>query len=188
MANNTYARYKGRLFWILGAFMICIVLLVVQLFRWQIVKSQELQRRALGQWTSSTVVSASRGSIYDRNMELLAVSASSKSLVVQPAQIAKKGNANTTADQLAAILDMDRETIYTRVTNTKYAEQNIKRHLTDEEALAIEALDLPGVVLVDFFATWCKKICSDDFFRFEYITFNNASHNCSCHITCSDKS
>ena len=55
MANNTYARYKGRLFWILGAFMICIVLLVVQLFRWQIVKSQELQRRALGQWTSSTV-------------------------------------------------------------------------------------------------------------------------------------
>ena len=74
MANNTYARYKGRLFWILGAFMICIVLLVVQLFRWQIVKSQELQRRALGQWTSSTVVSASRGSIYDRNMELLAVS------------------------------------------------------------------------------------------------------------------
>ncbi len=146
MANNAYAKHKSRLFWILGAFMVCIVLLVVQLFRWQIVKSQELQRRALGQWTSSTVVSASRGSIYDRNMELLAVSASSKSLVVQPAQIAKKGDPNRTADQLAAILDMDRETIYNRVTNTKYAEQNIKRHLSDQEVLAIEELNLPGVV------------------------------------------
>ncbi len=149
MANNAYAKHKSRLFWILSAFMVCMVLLVVQLFRWQIVESQELQRRALGQWTSSTVVSASRGSIYDRNMELLAVSASSKSLVVQPAQIAKKGDPNKTADQLAAILEMDRETIYNRVTNTKYAEQNIKRHLSEEEVLAIEALDLPGVVLVD---------------------------------------
>ena len=102
MANNAYAKHKSRLFWILSAFMVCMVLLVVQLFRWQIVESQELQRRALGQWTSSTVVSASRGSIYDRNMELLAVSASSKSLVVQPAQIAKKGDPNKTADQLAA--------------------------------------------------------------------------------------
>ena len=121
MANNAYAKHKSRLVWILSAFMVCMVLLVVQLFRWQIVESQELQRRALGQWTSSTVVSASRGSIYDRNMELLAVSASSKSLVVQPAQIAKKGDPNKTADQLAAILEMDRETIYNRVTNTKYA-------------------------------------------------------------------
>lgn len=100
MANNAYAKHKSRLFWILSAFMVCMVLLVVQLFRWQIVESQELQRRALGQWTSSTVVSASRGSIYDRNMELLAVSASSKSLVVQPAQIAKKGDPNKTAISL----------------------------------------------------------------------------------------
>ena len=146
---NTYARYKSRLFLILGVFMICVVLLVVQLFRWQIVHSQELQRRALGQWTSSTVVSASRGSIYDRNMELLAISASSKSLVVQPAQIEKKGDPNTTADKLASILEMDREKIYTRVTNTKYAEQTIKRHLSEQQIQAVEELELPGVVLVD---------------------------------------
>lgn len=146
---NTYARYKSRLFLILGVFMICVVLLVVQLFRWQIVHSQELQRRALGQWTSSTVVSASRGSIYDRNMELLAISASSKSLVVQPAQIEKKGDPNTTADKLASILEMDREKIYARVTNTKYAEQTIKRHLSEQQIQAIEELEMPGVVLVD---------------------------------------
>lgn len=142
-------QYKSRLFLILLIFMCCFIVLICQLFRWQIVRSEELQRRALGQWTTSTVVAAARGSIYDRNHELLAISALSKSLVVQPGVIYKKGDANLVADTLATILNMDREKIYQKASNTKYAEATIKRHLTEEEIARVEAAKLVGVVLVD---------------------------------------
>ena len=53
--------HKRRISVFIGIFMICFVVLIAQLFRWQIVQAEDLQRRALGQWTSTTVVSASRG-------------------------------------------------------------------------------------------------------------------------------
>ena len=73
--------HKRRISVFLTVFFICFAVLIAQLFRWQIVEAESLQRKALGQWTSTTVVSAARGAIYDRNGELLAVSGLSKSLV-----------------------------------------------------------------------------------------------------------
>ena len=141
--------HKRRISVFIGIFMICFVVLIAQLFRWQIVQAEDLQRRALGQWTSTTVVSASRGSIYDKNGELLAVSGLSKSLIVKPSVISKEGTANEVADSLSAILGADREAVYSKVVKTNYAEVTVKRHLSDEEIKAVEALPYKGVVLID---------------------------------------
>lgn len=143
------ALYKRRLLVYLTTFVLAFCALFVQLVRWQVVSASELQREALGQWTSSTVVAAHRGSIYDRKNELLAVSALSKSLIVKPKTLKAKGDANRAADVLSAALSIEREKLYTKLTNTKFAEVNIKRHLTDDELAAVNGLDMPGLELVD---------------------------------------
>lgn len=149
MPKTRKFNHKRRISAFICIFMFCFAVLIVQLFRWQIVESEDLQRRALGQWTSTTVVSASRGSIYDRNGELVAVSGLSKSLVLKPSVIAMNDTANKVADSLSAILGIDRETLYTKATKTNYAEVTIKRHLSDTEISGIEALSYEGILLVD---------------------------------------
>ncbi|MBR3750723.1 MAG: PASTA domain-containing protein [Clostridia bacterium] len=141
--------HKRRISCFITIFMLCFAVLIGNLFRWQIIEAEELQRKALGQWTSTTVVSASRGSIYDKNGEILAVSGLSKSLVVKPSVIKKEGNANQVADSLSSVLGLDRESVYAKVCKTEYAEVTIKRHLSDAEIKAVEAIGSKGVVLVD---------------------------------------
>ncbi len=141
--------HKRRISCFITVFMICFALLLGQLFRWQIIEAEDLQRKALGQWTSTTVVSASRGSILDKNGEILAVSGLSKSLVVKPSVINKEGTANKVADSLSSVLGLDRQSVYEKVCKTQYSEVNIKRHLTDAEITAVEQLGLKGVELVD---------------------------------------
>ena len=149
MAKNNLPNSTKRIFVVMVSFLCVVLVLIGQLFRWQIVESENLQRRALGQWTSSTVVAAARGSIYDRNKELLAISGLSKSLVFKPSVIKASGNANQTADSLSVILDMDREALYKKATAIKYDEVTVKRHLSDDQIKQVEALGLKGVVLVD---------------------------------------
>lgn len=141
--------HKRRISFFITVFMVCFAVLVGQLFRWQIIEAEDLQRRALGQWTSTTVVSASRGSILDKNGEILAVSGLSKSLVVKPSVIKKEGTANKVADSLSSVLGLNRESVYNKVCNDKYSEVSIKRHLNDAEIAAIEQMGLKGVELVD---------------------------------------
>ena len=125
--------HKRRISVFLTVFFICFAVLIAQLFRWQIVEAESLQRKALGQWTSTTVVSAARGAIYDRNGELLAVSGLSKSLVAKPSIVAKSGKINELADILADILQCDRESVYSKLSKTNYAEVTVKRHLSQTE-------------------------------------------------------
>ncbi len=141
--------HKRRISVFLTVFFICFAVLIAQLFRWQIVEAESLQRKALGQWTSTTVVSAARGAIYDRNGELLAVSGLSKSLVAKPSIVAKSGKINELADILADILQCDRESVYSKLSKTNYAEVTVKRHLSQTETEAIEALEYSGIELVD---------------------------------------
>ena len=60
------------------------VLLFFQLFDLQIVRHEELQSKAVNQQTRRTVVTASRGTIYDRNGSQLAVSVSTEDVVMSP--------------------------------------------------------------------------------------------------------
>ena len=60
------------------------VLLFFQLFDLQIVRHEELQSKAVNQLTRRTVVTASRGTIYDRNGSQLAVSVSTETVFLSP--------------------------------------------------------------------------------------------------------
>ena len=67
---------------------VTFLLLFWKLYDLQINQHEEMQGKAVNQQTREVVVSASRGSIYDRDGNVLAVSATAESLYLSPMEIA----------------------------------------------------------------------------------------------------
>lgn len=101
-------------------------LVVVSLFRWQIVRGEELSARAIDQSLQSTTVPAMRGTIYDSTgTKVLATSASVWTVVLEPNYL--NGNEEgsealrrTVAKGLSEILEMDEEEIYEKTGENSY--------------------------------------------------------------------
>ncbi len=99
---------------------------IVSLFRWQIVKGEEMSTKAIDQSLQSTTVSAMRGTIYDATgTKVLAQSASVWTVVLEPnylngVEVGGEELRRTVASGLAKILDMDEETIYEKTGEHSY--------------------------------------------------------------------
>ena len=63
------------------------VVLFWKLYDLQIVRHESLQEQAVAQQTRSTVVTASRGTIYDKNHNVLAISATAETVFISPLEI-----------------------------------------------------------------------------------------------------
>lgn len=148
-------RYKNRLLLVCLAMILAFSIIVGALFYWQIVAADRLQRKALGQWTSVSSVSASRGTIYDATGEALAISGASKTLNVKPKTLSSSGYApESIATMLVQLLGekYSYETIFKKVNYVKgksLGEYIIARHLNDEQIAYIQALNIKGLYLVD---------------------------------------
>ena len=124
------------------------VLLFFQLFDLQIVRHEELQSKAVNQQTRRTVVTASRGTIYDRSGNIMAISASAETVILSPLEIDRAVNdkddpVTWTKDSLAAglaeILDGDAAAIRRRMDNTESQYKLIKLRADEEGADAVRA-------------------------------------------------
>ena len=130
-------------------------IIVGALFYWQIIAAEKLQRKALGQWTSSTTVAASRGTIYDATGETMAISAASKSLNAKPKKIHEAGyDAEAVTTALVQLLgeSYSYESLYKKIAydkNNKITEYVVARHLNEQQAAYIDSLQIPGLYLVD---------------------------------------
>lgn len=148
-------RYKNRLLMVCLAMILAFSIIVGALFYWQIIVAERLQRKALGQWTSTSTVSASRGTIYDATGEALAISGASKTLNVKPKTLSNSGySSESIATMLVQLLGekYSYETIFKKVNyvkGTSLGEYTIARHLNDEQIAYIEALNIKGLYLVD---------------------------------------
>lgn len=113
-------KLKKRLLWVLGVFTLCTVGLIVRIAWIQIANGQEYQQKAFEQQTSNRNISPKRGTIYDRNMEVLAISGSVETISCSPQIIKKqtKISVDKIASDLAAILGMDEETIKKKLTKS----------------------------------------------------------------------
>ena len=84
--------------------------LLCRLYYLQIICHDELQEKAVAQQTRSSVITASRGTIYDANGETLAVSASAETIFISPHEITEnKCDKDLIAKTLAEILNVDEE-------------------------------------------------------------------------------
>ena len=105
---------------------------VVSLFRWQVLKGEELSNAALDQSLRSTTLSAMRGTIYDATGKVMAQSASVWTVVLEPAYFADYDDPEATrqkvAQGLASILEMDQEEVYEKTQGNSYF-VNLKRRV-----------------------------------------------------------
>ncbi|MBE7017013.1 MAG: PASTA domain-containing protein [Ruminococcaceae bacterium] len=88
------------------------LVLIGRLFYLQIIMHDELESSAIEQQLRETALKGNRGTIYDRNMNVLAISADSETIYLSPAEIAMYGeDIELIADGLSEILVIDREKI-----------------------------------------------------------------------------
>ena len=123
--------------------------LFLKLFNLQIRQHDELQEKAVAQQTRSTVITASRGTIYDRNGHPLAVSATAENVFVDPKGLqqyleeqAERGNtevrdAEYIARGLSRILEVDEETILEKMEKTSSAYVIVKKRLDHDVAVVV---------------------------------------------------
>jgi stage V sporulation protein D (sporulation-specific penicillin-binding protein) len=112
----------------------------------QLVWGNELHEKAVTQWTRSLDVYPQRGNIYDRNKAVLAQSASADSIAIRPNQLE---DARDIAVKLAAILDMDAEELYNKISDKSKSEVWVKRQLTREQSIQVRQLNIKGIYFTE---------------------------------------
>jgi stage V sporulation protein D (sporulation-specific penicillin-binding protein) len=137
---------RRRLLALLLIIFLLLFALIVRSGYIQLVWGQELQDKALNQWTRSLDVYPQRGIIYDRNKEILSQSATADSIAVRPRQLA---DAKDTAAKLAEILDMDEDSLYEKIADKTKSEVWVKRQLTREQSVAIRGLNIKGIYFTE---------------------------------------
>ena len=148
--NRTMLR--RALFLLAACGIAAFAILMFQLFRLQILRHDELETAPLQQQLRRTAIPASRGTIYDREGRVLAMSATTYTVYVSPAEISMNGeDAERIADGLSEILSVDREKILTMTADRRSWYKTVKRQIEETEADAVRAFkngyDLQGVKL-----------------------------------------
>ncbi len=127
---------------------VMFVLLFFRLFDLQITRHEELQSKAVNQQTRRTVVTASRGTIYDTAGNILAISSSAETIILSPLEIDNALNdtenpVTWTKDSLAAglaeILGKDAASIRKRMDNVKSQYELIQLRADEEVAAKVRA-------------------------------------------------
>ena len=140
-------RIKKRIDKIVIGGTVIFALIIGKLAYVQILDRETLFSKAQDLWERDFPVSGLRGNVLDINGEVLATDIPSTSVMVVPAQIT---DPDSTAQQLADILETEKENIYKQITR-KVSTQRIVpygRLISNEQAKAIDHLDLTGVYLV----------------------------------------
>lgn len=121
-------------------FLFCF--LAGRFFYVQIIWQEELNYRALDQWTREIPIVAERGKITDRNGVVLADNSTAYTVFARSNAVKDKA---TTAAILAQTLDMDNATLYEKLTKKKASEVTIKRKIGKEYIEELANLSLDGV-------------------------------------------
>lgn len=137
-----HLRLKRRLIVALLVFTILFIALVGRLTYLQVFASTDLMEKKLDQLVATIPITAPRGDIYDRNMEILAKDATSTSIYARPKDIK---DPKSTAEVLASMLETDKESIYKKLTNASQSIVLIQRKVDNDKALKLRERNIPGL-------------------------------------------
>jgi stage V sporulation protein D (sporulation-specific penicillin-binding protein) len=130
--TGTSLLIKKRLLVILITFTSLVAALLVRVGWIQIAKGEMYQKMAFDQQNSGIDITARRGTIYDRNGNELAVSASVETISVNPQEVRNsKKDKNYLANRLSEILNIDEEEILKKL-DRKSRYERIKRKVDKE--------------------------------------------------------
>jgi len=137
---------RNRLIALLIFFSLILIALIARLGYIQLVWADDLQDKALEQWTRELDVHPIRGSIIDRNGKLLAQNATTESIAARPARISDPANV---ARELASILQMDEALLYSRLTDGSRGHVWLVRQADRLMANKVRELNISGIELTE---------------------------------------
>lgn len=108
----------------------------------QVIWSEELNYRALDQWTRELPIVAQRGQIVDRNGVILAGNSAAYTVFARSNAVEDKAIA---AEKLALALGQDKTLLYDKLTKKKASEVTIAKKVDKETITKVTDLSLDGV-------------------------------------------
>lgn len=138
------ANIKKRMMTLYIVFLAAVVVLVGATGYNQLIRGAWLKEEAEKQQTRDSLVAAKRGTIYDRNMKVIAQSASAYMVCVVPVEIKKADNAKEVASALSEILEIDYDTVYAKTQKNSYYEI-VKKKVEQSDVDKIKGMKLSGV-------------------------------------------
>ena len=148
--NRTMLRRALFLLTVCG--IVAFSVLIFQLFRLQILRHDQLESAALRQQLRRTVVPAGRGTVYDRNGTVLAMSATTYTVYLSPAEIAMNGeDADLIARGLSELLGTDADKLRAMAADRRTWYKTAARQIDGEKAALVrqfkDRYDLRGIKL-----------------------------------------
>jgi len=136
---------KKRIRVMLSLFLAGVFVLVGKLVWIQFIKGAEYKTKAAEQQTSDSAITAKRGTIYDRNMKVLAQSATAERITINPQEIEKKKNADDVIRVLTKYLDVDEENLKKKIAKTNLQSVKISDRVEKSVANKIRQENLTGI-------------------------------------------
>ena len=167
-AERANRRVLGRTFWLmLLCGVVLFIPLIATLYQLMIVEHDQYEEWALRNQTRSTTLTASRGVIYDRNMNILASNATVETVFLDPNALARRIEEETEkreagkeynpaisvdfiAAGLADLLDVEPDFVKEQAADTAYYYKVIKRKVPEETAQEVREFinenELSGII------------------------------------------
>ena len=130
---------------------IIFLLLIIRIGYIQFVKGEELQAMAYVQQTLDRKINPNRGTIYDRNGEILAMSASVETVTINPTNISAD-NKEKVAEALSNIFELDYETVLKKVrkkTSIETITRKVEKDKTDELRKWMQSTGISAGINID---------------------------------------
>ena len=126
----------GRILLLIGIFGVLIFLIMfLKLYQLQIVQGDELGMEAADQQIHEETAYASRGTIYDANGNILAISATTYNVFISPHEINRdKNDGELIAQKLSELLKVDADSIRQQLTNTESWYEMVKKGVDADTA------------------------------------------------------
>ena len=140
-ANQVIRRRTLLVMLLLGA--ATFTVLFWKLYDLQINRHEELRAEAVSQQTDSSVISASRGTIYDRNGEIMAISYATETVFIDPYRIEEYVESQEKSIEEAAEKAAEKGEAYTPppVRDQAYIAKGLARILEVDETFVLEELE-----------------------------------------------
>ncbi len=135
--SDTYIR-KGIFVLMVLLGVVAFGVLTGRLVKLMLVDHDYYESKAISNQTRSTSVTASRGTIYDRNMEVMAASSSVENIFLDPLELSQnKVDIDALAKNLAELLDLEEDYIKEQAADTSMRYKVIKRKQPQEVCDAV---------------------------------------------------
>ncbi len=128
-------KIRGRAVFVFCVCMVVATVLVGRLFYLQIIKYEDYRRAVVEQMIYETKISASRGTITDRNGIILATNYTTERVFISPYDMAGDDElCRLVSSGLSEILGVEYDFVYEETQKSKYKDRTIKKNVEKETA------------------------------------------------------